>query len=73
MDNQRLKTELKTLTSVDILEHRAVIKFCVQAGKSPMETNRFLDANGDGPRVSIFIEQRLTIVIRGLKMEELIF
>lgn len=36
---------------MDILEHRAVIK-CVQEGKSPIETKRFIDAAGDGPHVS---------------------
>lgn len=54
MDDQPSNIESKTLKSMDVLEHRAVIKFCVQAGKSPIETKRFilLDAVGDGPHVS---------------------
>lgn len=31
---------------------KTVIKFCAEAGKSPMETRRSLDAAGDGPWVS---------------------
>lgn len=46
-----MKIESKTLTSMDMLEHWAVIKFCWQE-TSPMETKRFLDAAGDDTHVS---------------------
>lgn len=36
---------------MDILEHWLFIKFCMQAGKSPIETKRFLDVAGDDPNV----------------------
>lgn len=72
MNNQRLKIESKTLISIVILEHRAIIKFCVQAGKSLMDTKRFLDATGDEPHVFIFVNQRFTIRIRGFKVKEVI-
>lgn len=54
MDDQPSNIESKTLTSTDVLEHRTVIKFCVQAGKSQIETKRFIlfDAVGDGPHCS---------------------
>lgn len=32
--------------------HRTVIKFCVQAGRSAVETKTFFDTAGDGPRMS---------------------
>lgn len=37
-----------------------------------METKRFFDATWDGPYVFLFIEDRFTIRVRGLKMDELI-
>lgn len=67
-----MKIESKTLMSIVILEHRAIIKFCVQAGKSLMVTKRFLDATGDDQHVFIFVNQRFTIGMRGLKVKELI-
>lgn len=72
MNNQRLKIESKTLMSIVILEHRAIKKFCVQEGKSLMVTKRFLDATGDDQHVFIFVNQRFTIGIRGLKVKEVI-
>lgn len=59
MNNQRLKIESKTLMSIVILEHRAIIKFCVQAGKSLMVTKRFLDATGDDQHVFIFVKPKV--------------
>lgn len=67
MDDKRLKIELKTKTSVDISEQQAVIKFCVQAGTSPMRP-RGSEVLSEMTHMctSFFIKQRLT----GLKMEE---
>lgn len=43
MEDPRMKIKSKTLTSIDILEHRAIfIKICMQAEKSPMKLKRFL-------------------------------
>lgn len=65
-----LENWVKNIKVIDILEHRAVIIFCVQAGTSPMETKMFLDATKDGPHMSIFIN-KLTFRIIGIKMDEL--
>lgn len=40
MDDLYLKIESKTFMFMGIFEHRALDKWCVHAGKSPMETKR---------------------------------
>lgn len=68
-DDHRLKIESKTWTSVDILEHLAVVTFCEKARTILMEINKFFDATADGPHVFIYLKQRFTIGIRGWKTD----
>lgn len=64
-DDKRLNIESNKLTSIDILKHKVVIKFCMVTGKSPVETRRSLDAAEDGPKVS-----RTMVYARHLRLKD---
>lgn len=53
---------VETFTSTSFLEHVGVIRFCVQAEKSPIEARGFLDA---AEMAYIFLGQWFTNGIRG--------
>ncbi|XP_061193231.1 protein GVQW3-like [Saccostrea echinata] len=52
MNGDGLDSQLRTASKLDVTEQRAVIKFCVVAGKTPFETKQLLDECGDRSKVS---------------------
>ena len=52
MDALLEKYSSKSTPSCEVTEQRTVIKFCVAAGKSPLDTINFLNAAGDGVHVA---------------------